>query len=142
MEVADVRRRVRAAIDAARKSARERRERSDRAASEYEVFLRDRAVPLFHVVASALVAEGHRFKVFTPAESVRLAAESSGEDFIEVALDSTLDPPAVIGRVSRGRGRRSVASERPINADVAIADLTDDDLMAFLLSEIPPFVER
>jgi hypothetical protein len=142
MDVADVRRRVRAAIDAARKSARERRERSDRAASEYEIFLRDRAVPLVHTFASALVAEGYRFKVFTPSESVRLAAESSGEDFIEIALDPALDPPAVVGRVSRGRGRRSVMSERPINADVAIAELTDDDLMAFLLSEITPFLER
>ena len=142
MDVADVRRRVRAAIDAGRKSARERRERSDRAAHEYEIFLRECAVPLFHVFASALVAEGYRFKVFTPAESVRLAAESSAEDFIEVALDATLDPPAVVGRVSRGRGRRGVTSERPINPDVAISHLTDDDLMAFLISEIPPFVER
>src|SRR5690242_17853375 len=108
MEVADVRRRVRAAIEAGRKSARERRERSDRATTEYETFLRDRAIPLIHVFASALVAEGHRFKVFTPSDSVRLAAESSPEDFIEIALDPTLDPPAVVGRVSRGRGRRSI----------------------------------
>jgi hypothetical protein len=142
MEVADVRRRVRAAIDAGRKSARERRERSDQAAREYEIFLRDLAIPLFHVFASALVAEGHRFKVFTPAESVRLAAESSPEDFIEIALDPTLEPPAVVGRVSRGRGRRSVASETAINTGAAIASLTEDDVMEFLVREIPPFVER
>ena len=83
MEVSEVRRRVRAAIESARREAQERRVRSDRAALEYQDFLRDRAVPLFQTVASALVAEGYRFKVFTPADSVRLASETSGNDFIE-----------------------------------------------------------
>jgi hypothetical protein len=114
MEVAEVRRRVRAAIESARKAAQERRTRSDQSSREYETFLRDIAVPVFHVFASALVAEGHRFKVFTPAESVRLASESSPEDYIEIALDAAAEPPAVMGRINRGRGRRGVASERPI----------------------------
>jgi hypothetical protein len=87
------------------------------------------------------VAEGHRFKVFTPAGSVRLAAESSGEDYIELGLDSTADPPVVVGRTSRGRGRRQI-SERPVQEDVPIEDLTDDDVLAFLLRELTPFLER
>ena len=142
MEVSDVRRRLRAAIESARQTAQERRARSDQAAREYETFLRDTAVPVFQVFASALVAENHRFKVFTPAESVRLASESSPEDFIEIALDATSDPPVVIGRTSRGRGRRGVASERPIKEQGSIADLTDEDVLAFLATEIVPFVER
>ncbi len=142
MEVSDVRRRLRAAIESARKTAQERRVRSDQAAREYEVFLRETAVPVFQVFASALVAEGHRFKVATPAESVRLTSESSPEDFIELALDAAADPPIVLGQVSRGRGRRGVTAERPIKPAAAVAELTKDDVLAFLVSEIPPFVER
>jgi hypothetical protein len=142
MEVAEVRRRVRAAIEAARKAAQDRRTRTDQASREYETFLRDIAVPVFRVFASALVAEGHRFKVFTPAESVRLAAESSPEDYIEITLDAAAEAPAVMGRTNRGRGRRGVASERPIKDVESIAQLTDEDVLAFLASEIGPFVER
>ena len=142
MEVSEVRRRLRAAIESARRGAQERRGRSDQASREYEAFLAQTAVPLFQVFASALVAEGHRFKVFTPAESVRLASESSPEDFIELALDSTFDPPTVIGRSSRGRGRRLVASERPIKDAASIGELTEEDVLSFLITEISPFVER
>src|SRR5688572_3338942 len=120
MEVSEVRRRLRAAIDSARRNAQERRGRSDQAAREYTEFLAERAGPVFQTVASALVAEGHRFKVFTPADSIRLASESSAEDFIELWLDSTVDPPAVMGRISRGRGRRLVTSERAVKDDVPI----------------------
>jgi hypothetical protein len=142
MEVSEIRRRVRAAIESARREAKERRVRADRAALEYQDFLRDRAVPLFQTVAAALVAEGYRFKVFTPADSVRLASETSGNDFIELSLDATADPPTVIGRTSRGRGSRLVDSERPVNEGKTIADLSDEDLLAFLMKEIAVFVER
>jgi hypothetical protein len=142
MEVSEVRRRVRAAIESARREAQERRVRSDRAALEYQDFLRDRAVPLFQTVASALIAEGYRFKVFTPADSVRLASETSGNDFIELTLDATADPPTVSGRTSRGRGSRLVDSERPVKEGKAIADLSDEDVLGFLMEEIAGFVER
>jgi len=142
MEVSEVRRRLRGAIDAARKAAQERRVRSDQAARDYQQFLAERAVPVFQTFASALAAEGHRFKVFTPSEAVRLAADASGEDYIELTLDATSDPPVVMGRVSRGRGRRLITSERPVRGDASIAELTDEDVLAFLVSEIGPFVER
>ena len=142
MEVSEVRRRLRAAIDSARRSAQERRARSDQAARDYDLFLRERAVPLFHTFASALVAEGHRFKVFTPADAVRLASESGGEDFIELTLDTSADPPLVLGRTSRGRGRRLLTSERPIKDRTEVAELTEEDVLDFLVSEIGPFVER
>jgi hypothetical protein len=142
MEVSEIRRQVRAVIESARREAKERRVRSDRAALEYQDFLRDRAVPLFQAVAAALVAEGYRFKVFTPADSVRLASDASGHDFIELSLDRTVDPPAVIGRTSRGRGSRLVESERPVREGKAIADLSDEDVLAFLMEEITGFVER
>ena len=142
MEVAEVRRRLRGAIDAARKTARERRARADLAAHDYERFLAERAVPVFQTFASALVAEGFRFAVFTPADSVRLASESVADDFIELALDATFDPPAVVGRISRGRGRRRVTSEHAIREGVPVSELGEEDVLAFLAAEIGPFVER
>jgi hypothetical protein len=142
IEVSDVRRRVRGVIESARKRAQERRALADRAAHEFEDFLRDRAVPMFQTVAAALVAEGHRFKVHTPAGSVRLASDANAEDFIDIALDTTADPPAVVGRTSRGRGRRLITAERPVREDVPVGQLTEEDVLSFLLTELTPFVER
>ena len=142
MDVPEVRRRLRSAIDGARAKSQERRARTDAASRDYDAFLAERAVPLFHTFASALVAEGFRFKVFTPAGSVRLASESGGENFIELGLDTTADPPQVVGRTSRGRGRRQVASERPIRDGADVASLTEDDVMGFLVEEILPFVTK
>jgi hypothetical protein len=142
MDIPEVRRRLRAAIEEARRQAEARRIRNDAAARDYEVFLEQRAVPLFHTVAAVLVAEGHQFKVFTPANSVRLASQRSNEDFIELALDTESNPPAVLGRISRARGRGGVSSERPVGKGTAVADLTEEDVLSFVLDEIAPFVER
>ena len=142
MEVPEIRRRLRGAIEAARREAQERRARSDAAARDYEVFLTERAVPLFHTLAAALVAEGHRFKVFTPAGSVRLASETAADDYIELVLDASLDPPAVIGRTSRGRGRRVNTAERPVKDSVAIDQLTEQDVLEFVLAALAPFIGR
>ncbi len=136
MDLPEVRRRVRAAIEQARRDAAARRERSDAASRAYDGFLTTRAVPLFHQLAAALVAEGHRYKVFTPSGSVRLASERSGDDFVEVTLDTSVDPPVVLGRTSHGRGRHAVTRERPIREGAAVADLTDDDLADFVLAEL------
>ena len=142
MEVSDVRRRLRGAIENARHAAAGRRVRSDGAARAYEELLAQRAVPLFHQVASALVAEGHMFKVFTPAGSVRLASERTPDEFIELTLDGSSDPPQVVGRSSRGRGRRLMTSERPVREGAPVAELTEDDLLSFLLEELVPLLER
>ena len=99
-------------------------------------------MPIFQTVAAALVAEGFRFKVFTPADAVRLASESSGEDFIELSLDATVDPPVVLGRTSRGRGRRLVTTERALNDGSSIAALSEDDVLSYVVAELAPFVER
>jgi hypothetical protein len=140
MEVSDVRRRLRAAIETARQQAAARRVRGDQAARDYEAFLGQRAVPVFHQVAAALTAERHLFKVFTPAASARLASDRSPEEFIELALDDSVDPPTVVGRTTRSRGRRMMSSERPIREGAAIADLTEEDVVSFLLHEIVAFL--
>jgi hypothetical protein len=142
MDIPEVRRRVRAAIDQARRDAAGRRERSDAAASAYERFLASPAVPAFSALAAALVAEGYRFKVFTPAGSVRLASERSPDDYVELTLDSAEDPPIVLGRTSQSRGRRAVTRERPVRAGASPAELTEEDVVTFVLSEITPLLER
>lgn len=142
MDIPDVRRRLRAAIERARREAAERRARSETAARDYDELLEKRAVPVFQTFAAALAGEGPRFKVFTPAGSVRLASESAKDDFIELTLDTGTDPPEAIGRISRGRGRRMISAERPVREGASIADLTEEDVLSFLVREIVPFVER
>ena len=140
METGEVRQRLKGAIARARTAAQERRARNDESARAYETFLAEHAVPLFHTFANALNGEGLRFKVFTPAGSVRLASESGAEDYIELTLDTTGERPQVLGHSSRGRGRRSVSSERALKPHAEIASLTQEDVLEYLLEEIQPFV--
>jgi hypothetical protein len=142
LEIPEVRRRLRAAIEKARQAAEARRARTDAAARDYQLFLEQRATVVFQQLAGALKAEGYSFKVFTPASSIRLASDRSPEEFIELSLDDTSDPPAVLGRTSRGRGRRMTTSERAIGDGAAIADLTEEDVLAFVLDEITTLLER
>ena len=142
MQIADVRRRVLETIDHARRTAAERRVRVDEAGREYDLFLERIAVPLFRQVANVLRAEGYVFNMFTPSGSVRLMSDRSGEDYIELTLDTSGTEPSVLGRSSRGRGRRVIESERPIGTARPVRDLTEDDVLAFVLSELEPFVEK
>jgi hypothetical protein len=140
MDIPEVRRRLRAAIEGAKSDTQQRRARIDAATREYETFLNQRAVPLFHTFAAALAAEGLRYKVFTPAGSVRLAAEGGADDYIELSLDTAGDQPQVIGRSSRGRGRRLVTTEQPIREGVSVESLTEEDVLDFLVREIQALV--
>ncbi len=142
MEISDVRRRIRTAIDTARTRAAERRARTDEAVRAYDQFLPAIAVPAFQSVAAALTGEGHRFNVITPAATVRMSPERSAEDFIELALDTERDRPAVVLRSSRGRGRRMVASERVLREDLPIGELAEEDVVAAVIEEAIPFFER
>jgi hypothetical protein len=140
MEVSDIRRRLRGAIEEAKRRSAERRTRIDQASHEYEQFLSGLAVPAMHTIAQALIAEGHRFKVLTPGQAVRLAAEFSPDDYLEIALDTDGDVPAVMVHTSRGRGRRSVETERPLGRN--IGELTEERVVTVLLEELIPFIQR
>ena len=142
MEVSDVRRRIRAAIDAARVRGLERRTRTDEASRAYDQFLEASAVPAFHMVVNALTGEGHRFTVITPGRAVRMSPERSSEDFVELSLDTERDRPAVVIRSSRGRGRRVVMTERALREDLPIGELADEDVIAALIEELVLFLER
>jgi hypothetical protein len=141
MEISDVRRLLRGAIDEARRRVTERRERKDAASRVWEQILPDVAVPAFHLVASALTGEGLRFNVSTPGNAVRLTPERGGEEFIELALD-TDDEPVVTLRSARARGRRAVSSERVLRVGTGIAGLTQEDVVTAVLEELVPFIER
>jgi hypothetical protein len=142
IETSELRRRLRSAIEQARANAAARRARADAAAHDYERFLSSIAVPVVQQFANVLSAEGHHFKVGTPAGSVRLTSAATNEDYIEIVLDTLEDPPEVVGRTSRGRGRRMIASERPVRERTAVDELNEEDVLAFLLTEIVPFVAR
>jgi hypothetical protein len=141
METSVVRKQLNDAIERARRSAAERRARADEAAREYARFLDENAIPLFRQVATSLKAAGYSFTVFTPSGAVRLMSDKTAEDFIELTLDTTGDRPVVMGHTSRARGRRVVEHERPITTG-AIGAMTDEELLAFVMEEITPFVER
>jgi len=139
MEISVVRKRLTETIERAKKQAADRRGRSDQASRDFEVFLQKVAVPLFRQVANALKADGYAFTVFTPTGSVRLMSDRTAEDYIELTLDNSDDPPRVMGQISRTRGRRVIDAERAIGAPDT---LTEDQLLDFLLKELEAFVER
>jgi GAF domain-containing protein len=139
MEISIVRRRLTETIDRAKKQAAERRGRSDQASRDFDVFLQKIAVPLFRQVANALKADGYAFTVFTPSGSVRLMSDRSASDYIELTLDTSDNPPRVIGRVSRSRGQRVLDAEHALGGPDT---LTEDQLLDFLLKELEAFVER
>jgi len=141
VEIPEIRRRVRQAIEQARQTAATRREQTAAAERDYARFLSEVAEPVFRVFAAAIKAEGYAFLIATPSGGLRLESERSREDAIEIALD-TAEAPVVMGRATRGRGRRMVATERPLREGAAVSDLTEEDVLAFLLAEIVPLVAR
>lgn len=141
METSEVRRRLLQAIARAKQAASTRRADADRAAAEFERFLEDVATPVVRQFAGALRAEGYPFQIATPEGLLRLESERAREDGIEIALD-TSDRPVVVGRTTRGRGRRLLSEERPLREGAGVSDLTDEDVLEYLLAVIPPFVER
>jgi hypothetical protein len=142
MEISDVRKKLLETIDRARRATSDRRARVDAAERDYAIFLNRVATPLFRQVANVLRAEHHPFSVSTPGGSVRLMSDRSSQDYIELGLDTSGAVPQVLGRTSRGRGRRIVESERPVREDVPVGDLTEADVLAFLCQELEPFVEK
>ena len=141
-ETADVVRRVRRAVADARAAAARRREQVTAAEVEGRAVLEGLVAPLFKRVASVLAAEGHRFAVSTPAGAVRLARGASGDDFVELALDTSRVPPALVGRAAWAWGQRVRQEERIVAAHPDIGLLTADGVLDYLLEAVAPLVER
>src|SRR5262245_32951575 len=142
IEISEVRKRLRAAIEHGRKAAAARRQLLDEADREYGAFLSGTAEPIVQMLATALRAEGFPFAVFTPARGLKLASARSDADFIEFALNTSGTQPTVLLRVNRGRGRRIIQYERPVRENTPIAALTETDVLETLLEEIAPLVSR
>jgi len=141
METSILRKRLIETIDAARRTAAERRARAEDASRAYSQFLDTIAIPLFRQVSNVLKASGYSFTVFTPSGAVRLMSDKSAEDYIELSLDTSGEEPMVMGRSSRARGRRVMENERAI-AEISVTHLTEEDVLQYLLKELEPFVER
>ena len=107
-DVAVVRKRVKTAIEQARRDQAERRGRVAEATKAYEVFLESAAIPVFKMFANILKSEGLHFEVMTPAGGVRLQSERQRDDSIEMELDTTADPPQPLVTITRVRGSRIV----------------------------------
>ena len=140
MDIAVVRKRVHDAMEHAKRRAAERRAVNDRAGAAFDDFLSTTAIPLLRQIANVLKTESYPFTVFTPSGSVRLASDKNADDFIEITLDSSSQTPRVVARIS-SRGRRIVDLEQMIGSGDPAA-ITEEELFAFLLTQLEPFVER
>ncbi len=139
MQISDVKKLVIRTIEGAKRQAAERRERTDAASKAYETFLETMAVPLFKQVGNVLRAEGLAFTVFTPGGSVRLASDRNAADYVELSLDTDERAPFVKGHSSRHWANRTIESEEAIGSPDT---LTEEEVLAYVLKNIEPFVER
>ena len=142
MEVSDVRRQLKHAIDRAKARAQQKRQSTAEAERAYATFLEEIATPTTRMLANAPKAEGYPFTVSTPSGGLRLASDRGRDDYIELALDGSGEQPTVMGRVRYTRGSRTVEDERPIKPGSAPQQLTDDDLLSFLVDALEPWLER
>jgi hypothetical protein len=133
---------LRGAIEQAKRRAADRRAVADEAARLWAERLPEAVVPGFHAVLNVLSGDGFKFSLSTPGETARLSPDRSSAEFVEVALDTNRELPAVIVRSTRGRGNRTIESERVVAEGPEIAELTQDVVIGVLIEEIVPFIER
>ena len=139
-ELTDLRRRVRQAIQDAKRKKGERREARDVASAAWATAVADVVEPAATQMAAALTGEGMPCRLETPRGAIRLVSDHNRDDYIELVLDDSdeRDRPEVIGRSAIGRGRQSVTViEEPLGEP---ADLTDDRVTEFLLGAVGPWI--
>ena len=139
MEVSLVRRRLHETIERAKRRAADRRARSEEAGTAFSRFLEFTAVPLFRQVVNVLRADGYLYNLFTPPGGVGLMSDRRPEDRIELRLDTSRDELQLVLHSSRTWGGGVIETEKAIGDP---AKLTEDELLAALLTELEPFVEK
>ena len=142
MEVSQVNNRLRNAIELAKARAQSRRQTAASAEKAYGVFLETLATPLARQVANALKVAGIGFTLGTPGGGLRLSADRGRDDFIEFVFDSSGEEPQAAGRVSVSRGSRTIDEVVPIKPGTAIEELTEEDVLDFLVRALEPWLER
>jgi hypothetical protein len=130
------------AIDRAKARSQQHRQHAAEAERAYAAFLEEVATPTTRMMANVLKAEGYPFTVSTPSGGLRLASDRGRDDYVEFALETTGDSSVVIGRIRYTRGSRTLEDERPIRAGTSPQDLSDTDVLAFLVSALEPWLER
>jgi hypothetical protein len=142
LEISQVRKRIQGAMTAARDQARHRREKADEAEQAYATFLDQLAAPLARQVVTALRAEGYSFTLSTPGRGLRLSLDQGRDDFIELDLRTDADQPHVVGRIRRTRGSRTLDEERPVKESASPHEVSEQDLLEFLVRALEPWLER
>ena len=133
---------MQAALTSARERSQRRRQAVADAETGYDRFLTDVAVPLARQLANVLKAEGRTFNVSTPGRSLRLEPDRGRDDFVEITLNTDMDPPTVIGHIRHTRGSRTVDEERPVKPGAAPQEITEEDALEFLIRALEPWIER
>ena len=80
--------------------------------------------------------------VFTPGGGLRLAADRGRDDYVEFALDTSGDAPQVVGRVSQGRGSRTLEMDVPVKPGASPDVLSEEDVLEFYVRALAPWLER
>jgi hypothetical protein len=142
VEVSEVRKQLMHAIDRAKARSIQHRQRAADDEKAYAAFLEEVATPTTRMMANVLKAEGYLFTVSTPSGGLRLASDRGRDDYVEFALANDGERSVVVGRIRRTRGSRTIEDERPIKADAAPQDLSDTDVLTFLVSALEPWLER
>jgi hypothetical protein len=139
-ELADLRRRVRQAMQDAKQKAAARRAARDEASQAWATAVAEVVEPAATNVAAAFTGEGMPFRLDTPRGTIRLVSERSADDYIEIVLDDSdeRDAPEVIGRSVRARGRQSVTVVEELLG--APSQLSEDRVIAFFMNAIGPWI--
>lgn len=142
VEVSLVRKHLLAAIERSKARSQERRQRTADAELGYRRFLDMVATPVARQLAHALKAAGYPFTVFTPSSGLRLSSDHGRDDYVELSLDTSGDLPQVVGRVSRVRGSRTLTSERAVKAGATPSDISEEEVLAYFVDALEPWLER
>jgi hypothetical protein len=142
VETGEISRRLKIAVETARRSAAEQRSRDEAAQAAYDGFLQRVATPLAKQLVNVLKVEGMAFTMFTPAGGLRLSSDRNRDDYVELALEPGEADLQVVGHISRVRGSRTLAETLAIKEGVKVEALSEEDLLEFLLRALRPWLER
>jgi hypothetical protein len=142
LDLAEVRRQLRLAIERAKRDAAAQRHEADEAGRAFGSLLEHVAVPLFRQFTSALRAEGLLFRFVTPSGSVRVEAERSADNYLELTLDTARRPVALVLRRGYTRGHHIYNDDFVISEGFDLSGVTPAVLFASLMNAVTPFIER
>jgi hypothetical protein len=142
LDVAEVRRRVRLRIETLKHEAAQHRVQTDAATASFGSWLERVGVPLFRQVTNVLRAEGLLFRVLTPAGHVRIEAERSADDYLDLVLDTERRPVAIVLRRGYTRGHNVFVDERVVAEGIDYSHVSPNDLLDALVEDATPFLSR